>query len=411
LPRQGSKMGLIIDTPINIKEHAYALKRVNVDAVIRYECRPPGGGWKRWQPDEIKTMADAGLNLGIVYEGAGDHAGYFSYSSGYSDASYARERCEARGQPDGSAIYFAVDFDASEAVLQNNIIPYFTGVSRAFEGAGPKQRIGCYGSGMVTNYLKTHTLIDLRWITCSLGFNGSHDAVRYKAYELWQTKCKTYLLGIDIDFDVANVDDWGQFRPFAAKPAPQPAEAIPSLFTAPVPPPGGWTVPAAGVRPPPSIVRWAVRNDGTLYDPAAQYALDGTKIVPVAPNAPAASATLYKGIVATVFGGAGDEQDTAYIDVGKGWPDRPGVALPYHFHGHRPKVKVWHGVDSVTCDIVDVGPWNTNDPYWDLGGRPQAASGRDKSGRRTNRAGIDLTPAAAKALHLDGMGVVDWEFA
>jgi hypothetical protein len=32
------------------------------------------------------------------------------------------------------------------------------------------------------------------------------------------------------------------------------------------------------------------------------------------------------------------------------------------------------------------------------------------SGRRTNLAGIDLTPAAANAIGLQGKGVVDWEF-
>jgi hypothetical protein len=32
------------------------------------------------------------------------------------------------------------------------------------------------------------------------------------------------------------------------------------------------------------------------------------------------------------------------------------------------------------------------------------------SGRKTNRAGIDLTLAAAKAIQIDGKGLVDWDF-
>jgi hypothetical protein len=60
--------------------------------------------------------------------------------------------------------------------------------------------------------------------------------------------------------------------------------------------------------------------------------------------------------------------------------------------------------------IVDVGPWNTDDPYWTLGARPQAESGIDHSGRKTNKAGIDLTPAAARALGIPGKALVDWEF-
>jgi hypothetical protein len=62
------------------------------------------------------------------------------------------------------------------------------------------------------------------------------------------------------------------------------------------------------------------------------------------------------------------------------------------------------------ASIEDVGPWNTDDPYWLAGARPQAESGTDMSGRETNGAGIDLSPALADALGIDGMGLVDWDF-
>ncbi len=73
-------------------------------------------------------------------------------------------------------------------------------------------------------------------------------------------------------------------------------------------------------------------------------------------------------------------------------------------------MRVYCAGKSVDCSIVDVGPWNINDPYWLRGARPQAESGTDTTGRHTNRAGIDLTPAVAKALGIDGKGTVDWEF-
>ncbi len=114
------------------------------------------------------------------------------------------------------------------------------------------------------------------------------------------------------------------------------------------------------------------------------------------------------GITATVFGGSGDPNNSAY-DEHFITDQEFGVALPARL-SPRPKVRVWKGGNSVDCDIVDVGPWNTNDPYWQTGTRPQAESGTDKSGRTTNLAGIDLTPAAARAIGLSGKGVVDWEF-
>ena len=73
-------------------------------------------------------------------------------------------------------------------------------------------------------------------------------------------------------------------------------------------------------------------------------------------------------------------------------------------------MRVFKGDNSVLCDIVDIGPWYPSargpaDKYWETGGRPRA-----ESDGRTNRAGIDLTPAAAATIALDGKGIVDWEF-
>jgi hypothetical protein len=100
----------------------------------------------------------------------------------------------------------------------------------------------------------------------------------------------------------------------------------------------------------------------------------------------------------------------AYSDVSDGWANRAGIALPFRFRGTRPKVIVSANGKTTTCEIVDVGPWNTNDPYWITNARPQAESGTDMSGRRTNGAGIDLTPAAARAIGLDGKGQIIWFF-
>jgi hypothetical protein len=115
-------------------------------------------------------------------------------------------------------------------------------------------------------------------------------------------------------------------------------------------------------------------------------------------------------VTGTMFGDPEDDQAVAYADVATGWANRPGVALPFRFSGPRPRVIISANGETLTCQIVDVGPWNTNDPYWMTGTRPQAESGTDMSGRRTNHAGIDLTPAAAAAIGLIGKGQVTWFF-
>ena len=81
----------------------------------------------------------------------------------------------------------------------------------------------------------------------------------------------------------------------------------------------------------------------------------------------------YTGITATVFGGSSEFKRSDY-DGHVITDDELGVALPFRFGGTRPTVRVFNPVNgaSVVCDIVDVGPWNGNDPYWETGGRPQA---------------------------------------
>jgi N-acetylmuramoyl-L-alanine amidase len=128
-------------------------------------------------------------------------------------------------------------------------------------------------------------------------------------------------------------------------------------------------------------------------------------------NAPTIPAN-QSNIIATVFGGASDYNVSAY-DEDKVLNDTDlYVALPDRFEGERPQVRVYNyatGI-SATAEIWDVGPWNTDDPYWATDTRPQAESGTDMTGRTTNGAGIDLSPALAEALGVDGMGKVDWQF-
>jgi hypothetical protein len=117
-------------------------------------------------------------------------------------------------------------------------------------------------------------------------------------------------------------------------------------------------------------------------------------------------------ITATVFGGESDYNVSAY-DEDKVLNDTDlYIALPDRFEGQRPTVRVYN-VDNdktETATVEDVGPWNIDDPYWLTGQRPQAETGTDMTGRTTNGAGIDLSPALASALGIEGKGRVHWKF-
>jgi hypothetical protein len=158
-------------------------------------------------------------------------------------------------------------------------------------------------------------------------------------------------------------------------------------------------------------VHVSVSADPALYDDTKPWTIDNVARIQTPPVVSGAL-TRCVDITATVFGGRGDPNNSAY-DNHFITDDEFGVALPDRITASpRPKVRVTHSQTrrSVVCDIVDVGPWNIDDPYWERGSRPQAESGTDMTGRRTNSAGIDLTPGAARAIGLDGKGKVEWEF-
>jgi hypothetical protein len=90
----------------------------------------------------------------------------------------------------------------------------------------------------------------------------------------------------------------------------------------------------------------------------------------------------------------------------------PFVALPCDKALQR-FVRLTNPLNQKSCIaiVLDVGPWNTRDDAYVMGGaRPQAESGTDTSGRTTNGAGIDLGERVWTELGMLDNGLVDWEF-
>jgi N-acetylmuramoyl-L-alanine amidase len=127
----------------------------------------------------------------------------------------------------------------------------------------------------------------------------------------------------------------------------------------------------------------------------------------------------HQNIICSVFGGSADPNDSAYPPYDKITDKELSCALPYKFTGTRPRVLV-HNIATdkdTVCEIRDVGPWLIDDEDYVMGiARPVAEPkgstiprGKHK-GKTSNGAGLDLTPAAARAIGLSGMGNVDWRF-
>lgn len=126
-------------------------------------------------------------------------------------------------------------------------------------------------------------------------------------------------------------------------------------------------------------------------------------------------------ITASVFGGSVDSfKERSAYDNHVISNTELAVALPWRFSGTRPKVEIRRkeGSQTFIAAIEDVGPWLIADNYFLTGARPIAEtsyntglvlpSGPNKGRRAKNPAGIDLSPALASKLGIDGMGTVDF---
>src|SRR5207248_10640614 len=104
---------------------------------------------------EARALSGLGWNVVAVFGSHSHHRDYFSYTRGYWDAMQAAQQARAVGQPGGSAIYFAVDFDARGAYIVP-IDQYFRGITNGLAAAGagrPEYKVGVYGSGAVCESL------------------------------------------------------------------------------------------------------------------------------------------------------------------------------------------------------------------------------------------------------------------
>jgi hypothetical protein len=166
----------IIDVSYQCGDHAEPLASAGVKTIIRYYSRDTSLPAKRLTMAEAAKFACAGLRIGVVHEARhGDRVGSFNRELGFRDGAYARTYAsQIIRQPAGSAIYYAVDFDATTDDLRDYVIPYFDGVQRAFaEGTGePIYEVGVYGSGASCASVLDAGLADKAWLAQSKGWAG-----------------------------------------------------------------------------------------------------------------------------------------------------------------------------------------------------------------------------------------------
>ncbi len=163
---------------------------------------------------ELQTIFESGLNVFPIFETSGTYTSYFTSTQGASDAYKAIVAANSLGFDTGTIIYFAVDYDAMDYEVTDNIIPYFEGINEEFNRFNPNgYRIGIYGPRNIcmrvsaAGYSCSSFVCDM-----STGFSGN---IGYTLPKDWAfDQISTITVGtdsgqIEIDNDICSGRDIG----------------------------------------------------------------------------------------------------------------------------------------------------------------------------------------------------------
>ena len=226
-----------IDMAIDASDALNEIRDSKLDFVARY-YRSAQSRWPTLSASEAQRLSALGVKIVAVWEWHSHDPAYFSYNSGYSDAISARNQAQMIGQPPGTAIYFAVDYNARSGDIAGPIQQYFQGVNAGLAAAGggrPEYKVGVYGSGAVCDAMKRAGLARYAWLTGSTGWAGTLN------YEDWNIRQGGHFSVLSFDHDSNEAkNDYGGFQVATtgtptSVPAAAPAVAPPTAAPADVP--------------------------------------------------------------------------------------------------------------------------------------------------------------------------------
>src|SRR5262245_7345970 len=138
-----------------------------------------------------------------------------------ADAKAALDQAKLVGQPEGSAIYFGVDFNVTRnSSGMDAVLEYFRFMNQT---VGGRFAIGIYGNGVVNRTLREEKLVAYNWLSVSRAHAEHADFYNSGQWHLFQNqvdrrwfgppgKCAT---GLDLDTNIQNprvssVGAWGR---------------------------------------------------------------------------------------------------------------------------------------------------------------------------------------------------------
>ena len=227
----------IIDTPNNAAKVASKLAAQNVKVVVRFFARKPQPGLREKVMASEGNMIDGVREPAILIRNGLSIVSLYQYRNNLpekflkgledtgsakaevaADAKAALDQAKLVGQPEGSAIYFGVDFNVNSAAV-DPVLEYFRVIGQT---VGSHYTIGVYGNGFVNRILRQEKLVAYNWISASRSHEETVAFYNSGQWHLFQNqvdrrwfgppgKCAT---GLDVDTNLQNpnvssIGAWG----------------------------------------------------------------------------------------------------------------------------------------------------------------------------------------------------------
>jgi hypothetical protein len=198
--------GIDCATPLTSKTAA-AFKQDGYDFACRYLV--PSSSWKALRKAEAEAISDAGMQIVSVFETTAVRA-LGGRAAGRIDGETAVRVAKEVGQPEGSTIYFAVDFDARPSQM-DTVIEYIRGASEA----SPGFVTGVYGSYAVVQALRAAGACSRFWQTYAWSRGQVADGIHVYQYNNGPTGQGTSVNGVNVDLNESYGDEgwWNTLKP------------------------------------------------------------------------------------------------------------------------------------------------------------------------------------------------------
>ncbi|MGK9252355.1 DUF1906 domain-containing protein [Paenibacillus humicus] len=204
-------------TPVTAQVAA-ALVGFGLRYAARYLVPESHWKWKRLSQAESLILTNAGLEIVSVFETSASRP-RGGAASGTEDGKLALAEAKVIGQPEGSAIYFAVDYDAKSSDF-DSIEAYLRAAAKEIPG----YRIGVYGSYAVVEAMAKRKAALHFWQTYAWS-GGKESAFAH----IFQYSNGRQLGGTLLDLNNFNGGE-GAWSAKVVKPPNRPAELTPKII-------------------------------------------------------------------------------------------------------------------------------------------------------------------------------------